>query len=368
MNDGLTELHELIDKHYSTYETLKRKYGIVKKVLSYEKAIVTIEGKDLSALQKEYKHRNPEDEDNVKAENGDVILLNMTNEELKNGDSVWIHYWTTITSGYIAIKNGTSKSGSYDLTVDKLAVLNEEQKEIYAHAKRYSTSSEWGSDFENEKWQESYDSRTMNIDRKNDLIIAQGEYSRGYNVIFANGNPVIIFSGVINPNQDGLLINPNLRTHEMNVKTGLYIYNRQFTETSVTRSSYRVLPSMTSKIFLTPTRIRTTNGQPVCYYGLVIECNGIEDGLFSPDNDNFSSIQGGLNLFSMALLGNRDISDKTTLFEHGSVSPRLTIYNIQTGRMTYNISIPMGFQSDAEYEYAKCVLSTCDYQRTTGGE
>lgn len=45
-------------------------------------------------------------------EKHDIVLLNKTKEVLQEGDTVWIHYWNTITDGYIAIKIGLSSFGS----------------------------------------------------------------------------------------------------------------------------------------------------------------------------------------------------------------------------------------------------------------
>ena len=277
---NLEALHQLIDNHYKTYEVLKRKYGIIKKVLSYEKAIVTIENDDMLGLQKEYKNRSPEEEDNVKAENGDVTLLNMTGEELKNGDPVWIHYWTTVTSGYIAIKNGISQNNSCDLTVQNLAVLTTVQGDLYAHAKKYDSSSEWDSDYENTKWRENYDGRVMNVDKTTGIKIAQGEEAHGYNTIFANGNPILIMRSGSDVSNDIGLVNPNFFTHEMNVRTASNVTKCEFNSSGrISTSTYSLDPNRDSKLFLAMRCLETREYEQAAYFSVMIEQDGVENSI-----------------------------------------------------------------------------------------
>lgn len=43
-----------------------------------------------------------------------LVLLNKSHDVLAEGDHVWIHYWNTISDGYIAIKTGLSDFGVND--------------------------------------------------------------------------------------------------------------------------------------------------------------------------------------------------------------------------------------------------------------
>ena len=361
---GLEALHQLIDNHYKTYEVLKRKYGIIKKVLSYEKAIVTIEHGDMLALQKEYRNRSPEEEANVKAEKGDVTLLNMTGEELKNGDSVWIHYWTTVTSGYIAIKNGGSKynTSGDSLTVQKLAVLTVEQGNLYAHAKKYDSSSEWGSDYENTKWRENYDSRVMNVDERNNLKIAQGEESHGYNTIFVNGNPVLIMRSSSVILDDLPLVNSNFFVQEMNVRISRSVQRRTFNGSRPVSTTYNLDPTKDSKLFIAPRSIISNNGAPRYYYSVMVEQDGIENIILNNEQYFSNATSAFDNIYFFLIMWNKNniyIPDST--FPNGSIDVGCLIYNIWDGYGIYNYNMTMGFQNNAEYEYAKCVLSSCDY-------
>lgn len=158
MNDGLTALNNIIDNRYESYNILKRKYGIVKEVLSYARAIVTVEDKDMMDLQREYQKPKGEDEEKTDygAKTRDLNLLNKTGEELFVGDSVWIYYWKTLTDGYIALHVGAKKEVS--VPVRYMAVIKEE----HTNAKIYS---------ESEREQFIFN-RTWVIDEK-DLVTAQ---------------------------------------------------------------------------------------------------------------------------------------------------------------------------------------------------
>lgn len=179
MNDGLTALNNIIDNRYESYNILKRKYGIVKEVLSYARAIVTVEDEDMMDLQREY--QKPKDDDEEETDYGaktrDLNLLNKTGEELFVGDSVWIYYWKTLTDGYIALHVGAKKEVS--VPVRYMAVIKEE----HTNAKIYS---------ESEREQLIFD-RTWVIDEK-DLIAAQWQNSREstqFNMFLVTGFPAI---------------------------------------------------------------------------------------------------------------------------------------------------------------------------------
>lgn len=365
---NLELLHQLIDNHYKTYEVLKRKYGVIKKVLSYEKAIVTIENSDMLGLQKKYKSRSPDEEDNIKAENGDVILLNMTGEELKNGDPVWIHYWTTVVSGYIAIKNGGLKhnTGGNSLTVQNLAVLTAEQGNLYAHAKKYDLSSEWGSDYENTKWKENYDSRLMSVDKSTEIEIVQGEESHGYNTIFTNGNPVLIMRSGSVVSNDIKLVNPNFFTHEMNVRTAHNITKCEFNSSGgISTSTYSLDPNRDSKLFLAMRCAETRENEQAAFFSVMIEQDNIENTILDYGSYYllpYIPLAFERLKFILIAWNHNSINAPDSTFPYGSVRTGCLIYNTWNSRYSYWINLTLGFQNNAEYEYAQCVLSSCDFQ------
>lgn len=174
--DGLTALNTIIDNRYEHYNVLKRKYGIVKEVLSYARAIVTVEDKDMMELQKKYQEENEEELDyGVKTR--DLNLLNKTGEELFVGDSVWIYYWNTLTDGYIALHIGAKKEVS--VPVRYMAVV----KNKHTNAKIYSAE---------EKERLLFD-RTWVIDEK-DLVAAQWNHPQletQFNMFLITGFPAV---------------------------------------------------------------------------------------------------------------------------------------------------------------------------------
>lgn len=107
-------LNEMITKELKKKPCLHRAYGIITEVITRT---------DLTGEQKEtgkFKVKIARDHDEVKQikhdiDSGysidtskDVTLLNKSHDALEMGDYVWVHYWNTITDGYIAIKVGLS--------------------------------------------------------------------------------------------------------------------------------------------------------------------------------------------------------------------------------------------------------------------
>ena len=88
-------LNTLIMQRLKSKPKMKRICGIIKKV---------IENTNNTKFQVSVFNNNNEKHD--------IVLLNKTKEVLQEGDTVWIHYWNTITDGYIAIKIGLSSFGS----------------------------------------------------------------------------------------------------------------------------------------------------------------------------------------------------------------------------------------------------------------
>ena len=378
---NLSYLNNIIDNHYQTYETMKRKYGIIKEVINESKAVVTLEDKDMSEWQKEYKRR--EEERKEAEERGedppvynndgtrDLILPNATGESLVVGDSVWVHYWHDLASGYIAIVNRLSKDsvGKINFFVDKLAVLDSEQGSIYAHARRYNSSSQWDTPYENQKWQENYDERTMNIDEENDLVIAQGEYEHGYNIIFVNGMPVLVNLNNVN------LANPDIFGNTVLVKTRLEVSKWSFTKNGVSREYRYLNPSVDSEIFVSPIHIASVQGDSNTMvksyrFGCIIRQGDLEDYFVS--GSTYSTIQEGMSdqRVLLALNSPNSIFQPTTMFPYGYINANVIPFSVSSmqrrgllgATRAANAGLICGFRNIEEYEYAKCVVSTCDYE------
>lgn len=72
--------------------------------------------------------------------NAQIELLNKTGEILSENDNVWIHYWTSVNTGYIAIRNGISVTkggtgGEPEFLIENAPILLENQAEVYLKAK-----------------------------------------------------------------------------------------------------------------------------------------------------------------------------------------------------------------------------------------
>lgn len=366
---SLSDINSLVDKRYDTYQVLKRKYGVIKKVINDSRAVVTLEDTDMLKWQKEYKRREKEKQEAI--DHGeeppeynndgtrDLVLPNASGESLAVADGVWVYYWHDLASGYIAVKNGVAKIGSTDLLVEKLAVLNTVQGNIYAHAKKHDAESEWDSQAENESWQENYDDRTMNIDEKNNLIIAQGEQAHGYNIIFVNGMPCVVGYN------SAALVRPSLFGQHLIVRIQTSISQRTFTNTSYITTSYTLDPTRDTRIFVSPIRI-ATDGDKQYFFGCLIEQDGRIDTLFT-SGIPFGYVVPTVNDIRLFLEVPvyPTLNEPETNFPYGSISGRLSLYNISDYYALGSMGVKLGFGNEEEYEYSKCVISQCGYQIIT---
>ena len=169
---------------------LHRKYGIVKTVLSYARAIVTVEDKDMLELQVEYKKNEREGRSNEDIiGTRDLNLLNKTGEVLEVGDAVWIYYWHDVASGYIAVRIGAKQKEKASVRINRAAVLpTPTPNNIYSNAKIYP-------DY---VWDETISSRTYFIDDDKNLTFQTGaggyaQYPQ-FNLFLVNGFPVVIIN------------------------------------------------------------------------------------------------------------------------------------------------------------------------------
>lgn len=110
----MKELNDIITRILKRQPCLKRAYGVVTGEVVTDSGVPTGKFKvRVTHDQEEIKKIQTviEDGGNVDTSN-DLTLVNKTieleDDVLKPGDLVWVHYWNTISDGYIAIRIGTS--------------------------------------------------------------------------------------------------------------------------------------------------------------------------------------------------------------------------------------------------------------------
>lgn len=195
---NLSDFNSLIEKRYETYPVLKRKYGIIKEIISYAKAVVTLEDGDMTEIQAYYiareKERRQLEEQGLTLEDDEdqypnvrnLALMNKTGEILEVGDAVWVYYWHDLADGYIAMRCGLSNGRTRaKYTVRRLAVMppsDAEADDIYAHTRIYAP----------EQWDDAIYARRIIIDEKHDLTFLSGNPSNRVqlNSFLVNGFPV----------------------------------------------------------------------------------------------------------------------------------------------------------------------------------
>jgi hypothetical protein len=95
-----------------------------------------------------------------------LTLLNKTGEKLSVGDSVWVHYWTNLANGYIALRNGLPNVNAGSFNISNAVAMLETQASIY-------TVSE----------------EVIDVDVENSIKV---KYGNGHNIIIANETPIIV--------------------------------------------------------------------------------------------------------------------------------------------------------------------------------
>ena len=187
MSNSLSYLNGIVKQRYKTYPVLKRKFGIVKTVISYGKAIVTLEDEDMLKLQRDYKEQGEEYESNRKTR--DLTLLNKTGVPLQIGDAVWVYYWNTLTDGYIAHVCGIEQW--QDCHIKMLAIIPPStalDTDLYTHAKIYPA----------ETWEYKLINRTQIIDVYNgkDYLLGSENQSSSdqehFMMFLMNGFPAVM--------------------------------------------------------------------------------------------------------------------------------------------------------------------------------
>lgn len=362
----LTYINNLIDKRYDTYEVLKRKYGIVKEVVNESKAIVTLEDKDMSAWQKEYKRRAKEkkeaeergEEPPVYNNDGtrDLTLINATGENLAGGDSVWVYYWHDLASGYIALRNGLSDNAIEmpPLNIGKLGVYSSEQADLYMPPHTY-----YGDSFIS-----NFESRLVNVDEQNGIEIHQGEGTYGFNTFFVNGYPCVIIPNGLSGaelRQYIISVNPDLFSREFNLKT--------YRELS--GGGVAINPDIDTNISIALMNIDSISGnqgvekryqfgscasyKDIEFMYRILDTNLSEIMFFDSMQIDDKNVGMVLGFYSSIFR----IYAPSTLFPNGSIQIQLFVrYNetsqsIQVGTVE---NLLAGFQSIEEYEFALCMI------------
>lgn len=130
MSKALSCLNSIIDDNFSRIENMKRQYGVVKKIFETEdtnkksaKVKVKIRGITDDDLVEEVIEDDP-DEKNW------LTMLNKTGQVLKVGDAVWIHYWRSITDGYVAIKIGKPRKNTGKVKLERAMTITDHQDTI----------------------------------------------------------------------------------------------------------------------------------------------------------------------------------------------------------------------------------------------
>lgn len=365
----LTYINNLIDKRYDTYEVLRRKYGIVKEVINESKAVVTLEDKDMSAWQKEYKRRAKEKkeaeergEEPPKYENDgtrDLTLINATGENLAGGDSVWVYYWHDLASGYIALRAGLSDNAVEmpPLNIGKLGVYSSEQADLYMPPYTYYGSAAYA----------DYEARLVNVDEQNGIDIHQGDSTYGFNTIFVDGFPCIILPGDTTKwRQIMLTVDPNLFSREVNLR----VYQ---TETS---SQPAINPDVDTNISIGLMQIDSVSGNQGTErryrFGRCMQYKDIEGMSYA--NDTESSPESEIMVFDTPQIDNKNVKillatfgtlihEPTPGLPYGSIDVFVMVkYNATQYyvRVGYFGTIRVAFQNIAEYEFALCMIRRCD--------
>ena len=368
----LTYINNLIDKRYDTYEVLKRKYGIVKEVINESKAVVTLEDKDMSVWQKEYKRRAKEkkeaeergEEPPVYNNDGtrDLTLLNVTGENLTGGDSVWVHYWHDLANGYIALRTGLSDSAIEmpPFNIGKLGVYSSEQAELYMPPYTYYGSTAYA----------DYETRLVNVDEQNGIDIHQGDSTYGFNTIFVDGFPCIILPGDTTKwRQIMLTVDSALFSKEVNLR----IYQTE------SGSRPAISPDVDTNVSIALMNIESVSGNQgverryrfgrCMLYKNIEQMSSVTDTESSPESEImvFDTPQvDGKNIKILLATFGTWIYAPTPGLPYGSIDVMVMVKYNETPyytRVGRGGIIRAVFQSLAEYEFALCMTRRCDVEQ-----
>lgn len=366
----LTYIHGIIDNRYETYDVLKRKYGVIKEVLSFARAIVTVEDSDMMDLQKDYKKDEEEREINKKTR--DLNLLNKTGEELEAGDGVWVYYWHDIVSGYIAVKCGAKPIEIAKCRFNKWAIMPAPvENDIYSHARypRAGTSDNW--ELETNK-------RKRIIDETHGYSFLSGaEYNYQCNMFLVNGFPTASVDYI-----GDLLSRYGLSDYYKRKLTQQLesINPKLYTNRILLHGIVRVNPTGRQKIkvegdleFYLKALLTEDDDYAVA---LFVKCNDVEYRVTTiratnPDavTPTFPTEREALSTVKMVLVSNSYLVDTTNL--HNELNFAIAIRygeNIFTlagsimESQDYAATMWATFASWDEYWYARCVIHPTDLE------
>ena len=362
----LSAFNQLVSKRYDTYPVLRRKYGIVKKIISYARAIVTVEDEELLDLQEQYKEKEEErqqaiengetpEEDDSASRTRDLPLLNKTGETLKVGDGVWIHYWHDLANGYIAERIGLTKFRR-SLYLDGMVILGEAQAEVYCHAQKMVTSE---SD-DKRRWDQLYQQRLMNVDSKDNIEVTKGEMSHGINAFFINGFPAIM--SLYCPIGNNV---SSIERERMNARIKLFNMKLLFNEISVKAQ----LGTMTTTESFTNfyIDIAAVGTDRTCQLGIFYKYNNVEhiymQNIYTCAMDDLASVFEHIGL---VIICHGTIYNPNRDHPYGYIKGRIAFCyrdenkNINIG--DFGNEMTLNFANTEEYEYAKCVFSESEYE------
>lgn len=121
----LDSLNSIIDSNYESLETMKRKYGVVKKLIpNTDSAKVKVKIRNITNDDYITPEENEEEQEDPDEKNW-LTLLNKTGERLAVCDCIWVYYWRTITDGYVAIKIGKHDYTRFGVKLEKAMTITD---------------------------------------------------------------------------------------------------------------------------------------------------------------------------------------------------------------------------------------------------
>lgn len=317
----LSAFKSLVDKRYETYSVMKRKYGIIKEVLSYAKAIVTLEDKDMTDIQEYYRAKEKErkqleaqglviEDDDPFADLRNLTLLNKTGEALEVGDAVWVYYWHDLSSGYIAIRCGVSNGivrAKY--TVEHVGVMpssTASSSDIYAHAREY----------DEEDWEWGMADHARVIDDAHNLIFYGGRTTVDFypNLFLVNGFPTAsvtylgdFFNAAMLPYYRRLFY-AQLET----INSGMFSRKILLNCYHMGVNKNRTYVNLTGDMSFEP-KVYYSDGYEAYYEDIAVTCNGITydcpTGYISPDypdRDFYPTAEEAVGSSKIVLISNTE--------------------------------------------------------------
>ena len=279
----------------------------------------------------------------VECMNRRLTLLNKTGENLAIGDSVWVHYWTNLANGYIALRNGLPNGGS-SFSINNAVAMLENQASVY-----------------------TVSTEVFDIDIKHSI---KAKYGNPHNLIIASNIPIVVTSldnsntiAEIYPTISAIpsgVLSTERKIEVGNVETGIY--------TSIIGSYSSGWSWGADVLIQTPMTVENvegTNIYNICYT--------------SSDNYTLRRANGSKAYFTsftdlgLALL-TAQIQSATTEMPYGyAVCRAVCVASYDKDDSAIAVSkisqrtINVPFASEAEYNYAVCTLTKSEINPSNGG-